>query len=266
LLSSTFQSGSSELSTNWMDAMSPEASTCGDQAVEELRRELAEAREQQAATAEILTAISSSRTSPDRVFRAIAARAAQLCGGYDASIFELVGDHLRLVAHYGAIATIPIGQTIPLARGHVAGRAVLDRKTIHIADLQAETNQYPEGSDVARRLGHRTIVTVPLMSAGEAIGAIGIRRAEVRPFTDRQIDLLKTFADQAVIAIENTRLFEEVQEKNRALTETNAQLTEALEQQTATSKILRVISGSPTDVRPVFETVVESAAKLCEAR
>ena len=246
--------------------MSPEASTCGDQAVEELRRELAEAREQQAATAEILTAISSSRTSPDRVFTAIAARAAQLCGGYDASIFELVGDHLRLVAHYGAIATIPIGQTIPVARGHVAGRAVLDRKTIHIADLQAETNQYPEGSDVARRLGHRTIVTVPLMSAGEAIGAIGIRRAEVRPFTDRQIDLLKTFADQAVIAIENTRLFEEVQEKNRALTETNAQLTEALEQQTATSKILRVISGSPTDVRPVFETVVESAAKLCEAR
>src|SRR5262245_7766936 len=111
----------------------------------------------------------------------------------------------------------------------------------------------------------RVTAACSLMRNEEAIGAISIRRAEVRPFTDRQIALLKTFADQAVIAIENTRLFEEVQEKNRALTESNTQLTETLEQQTATSKVLRAISRSPTNVQPVFETIVENAARLCEA-
>jgi len=230
---------------------------------EELERELAEAREQQAATAEILRMISRSPTDLQGVFEEIAASAARLCDAYDASVLQVDGDCQRLVAHHGPI---PTPGALPLTRKVVTGRAVLDRQAIHIADVQTETDQYPEGSDNARRLGHRTILAVPLISAGKAIGVIVIRRTQVRPFTDRQIDLLKTFADQAVIAIENTRLFEEVQEKNRALTETNAQLTEALEQQTATSKILRVISGSPTDVRPVFETVVESAAKLCEAR
>jgi signal transduction histidine kinase len=96
-------------------------------------------------------------------------------------------------------------------------RDVIDKKTIYVADLQAETDEYPEGSDFARRLGHRTIVTVPLIRAGQAIGAIGVRRTEVRPFTDRQIDLLKIFADQAVIAIENTRLFNEIAQKSREL-------------------------------------------------
>ena len=234
---------------------------------EELERELAEAGEQQAATAEILRMISRSPTDLQGVFEEIAASAARLCDAYDASVLQVDGDCQRLVAHHGPIPAIPMGRdTLPLARGVVTGRAVLDRQAIHVADVQTETDQYPEGSDNARRLGHRTVLAVPLISAGKAIGVIVIRRTQVRPFTDRQIDLLKTFADQAVIAIENTRLFEEVQEKNRALTETNAQLTEALEQQTATSKILRVISGSPTDVRPVFETVVVSAAKLCEAR
>src|SRR5262249_52157594 len=90
-------------------------------------------------------------------------------------------------------------------------RAIIDKVTIHVADVQVETKEYPEGSELARRIGHRTIVAVPLMRAGEAIGAISVLRAQVRPFTDRQIELLKVFADQAVIAIENTRLFEEVQ-------------------------------------------------------
>jgi two-component system, NtrC family, sensor kinase len=106
---------------------------------------------------------------------------------------------------------------------------------------------------------------VPLVREGTAIGAIVIRRTEVRAFTEKQIALLQTFADQAVIAIENVRLFKELQEKNSALTEAHAQVTEALEQQTATSDILRVISQSPTDIQPVFDTVVESAARLCEA-
>jgi two-component system, NtrC family, sensor kinase len=223
--------------------MSPEASTVSsDQSVEELRRELAEAWEQQTATAEVLAAISSSRTSPNSVFTVIAARAARLCGAYDASIFELVGNDLRLVAHHGTIAHIPIGQArLPLTRKLVVGRAILDRETIHIADLQDEADQFPEGSDFARRRGHRTIVSVPLMRSGEAIGAISVRRTEVRPFTDRQIELLNTFADQAVIAIENARLFEEVQARTR-------NLSEALEQQTATAEVLRVISSSPSQL------------------
>jgi len=224
--------------------MSPELSSIGgDQLVDELRHGLAEAREQQAATAEILAAISSSRTNPSSVFTSIVVSAARLCGASDASVWELVADHLRLVAHHGAIASIPVGQgALPLTRGRVVGRTILDRELIHIADLQAEVDEYPEGSNFARRLGHRTIVSVPLMRAGEAIGAISIRRTEVRPFTDRQIELLKTFADQAVIAIENTRLLEAEQASKR-------ELQESLEYQTATSEVLSVISRSPNDVK-----------------
>src|SRR5215471_10148673 len=117
--------------------------------------------------------------------------------------------------------------------------------------MQAEADEYPYGSEVARQFGFHTILAVPLMRAGEAIGLIIIRRTELRPFTDRQIELLKTFADQAVIAIENTRLFEEVQERTR-------DLTEPLEQQMATSEVLSVISSSPTDVRPVLDAIVKT--------
>src|SRR5262249_8579807 len=120
----------------------------------------------------------------------------------------------------------------------------------HVPDIQAEVDDYPEGSALARSLGHRTTLTVPLLRGGKAIGAIGIRRTEVRPFTDRQIELLETFAEQVVLAIENVRLFNETKE--------------ALEQQTATSEILRVIASSPTDVQPVLDAVAESAARLCD--
>jgi signal transduction histidine kinase len=201
-----------------MDAMSPEASTIGgDQVSEELRRELAEAREEQAATAEILRVISSSPVDPQRVFAEIAASAARLCDAYDAVIRQVDGEVLRLVAHHGPI---PMTDTLPLTRAIPGGRAVLDRQTIHLADMQVETGDYPGGSDTARRLGVHTILAVPLIRGGEAIGVIVIRRAEVRSFTDRQIELLKTFADQAVIAIENTRLFEEVQARTRELAKT----------------------------------------------
>src|SRR5262245_1944589 len=189
----------------------------GDQSIADLRRELSEAREQQAATAEILRVISTSPMDLQRAFADIAASAARLCDAYDATIRQVDDGQLRLVAHYGPILT---GPTVPLMHGAVAGRAVLDRQTIHLADEQFEMDEYPEGSKFARRLGYRTILCVPLLlRAEEAIGVITIRRTEVHPFTDRQIDLLKTFADQAVIAIENTRLFEAEQARSRELSE-----------------------------------------------
>jgi GAF domain-containing protein len=175
--------------------------------------------------------------------------------------FQVDGDQLRFVAHEGPIPGIPLGE-FPL-RGTSVGRAVLDRRTIHVPDLQAEVDEYPESSVFARSYGFRTALTVPLLRGGEAIGAISIRRTEARPFTDRQIELLRTFAAQAVIAIENGRLFTELQEKNRALTQAHAEVTESLEQQTATAEILRVISSSPTDLQPVMDTVAENAARVC---
>src|SRR5262245_6590104 len=193
--------------------MSPEKSTNdGDQSVEELRRELAEAREQQSVTAEILRVISSTPTDLQRVFAEIATSATRLCDAYDVAIFQVFGDGLRLVAHHGQIPMPgPVGQlTLPLVRTAIGSRAVIDRRTIHVANL-AEGDEYPESRQRALQLGTRTALAVPLVHAGEAIGVIFIRRREVRPFTERQIELVNTFADQAVIAIENTRLFEEVQ-------------------------------------------------------
>src|SRR5262245_2833740 len=130
--------------------MPSEVSTIGgDQSLEELRRELAEAREQQAATAEILRVISSSPTDPERVFAEIAASAGRLCDAYDAAILQVEGNNLKVVAHHGPISAAP---TVPLTRGVISGRAVLDRRMIHVGDLQAETDEFPEGSDIARRL------------------------------------------------------------------------------------------------------------------
>src|SRR5262249_39504030 len=148
---------------------------------------------------------------------------------------------------------IPIATTLPLIRGTSNGRAVLDGRAVHIADMQAESDEFPEGAENARRFGHRTVLSVPLMGKdGLAIGTIIVRRSEVRLFTERQVALLQTFADQAVIAIENVRLFRELESRNR-------DLTEALDKQTATSEILRVISQSPTDVQPVFDAIVRNA-------
>jgi GAF domain-containing protein len=243
--------------------MPSEVSTvAGDQSVEALRRELAEARDQQAATAEILAAISNSPTDPYRVFADIAASAARLCDAYDATIHQVDGVQLRLVAHYGPIRT---GASMPLVRGALVGRAVLERRGIQIADLSAERTEYPQGSDAARRLGFRTTLAIPLIRAGDAIGVIAIRRIEVRPFADRQIELLKTFADQAVIAIENTRLFEELQMRTREVELRSAELAGSLEYQMATSEVLDVIARAPGNAAPVFNSIVETARRLCNA-
>jgi two-component system, NtrC family, sensor kinase len=154
----------------------------------------------------------------------------------------------------------------PIHRALPSSRAFLDRETVHVLDFAAELGSLPE--ELADRAtvaeaGVRTVLAVPLLREGVAIGIIAIRRRVVRPFTDKQIALVKTFADQAVIAIENVRLFTELQEKNRVVIEAHAQVTESLEQQTATSEILGVISSSPTDIQPVFDAIVRSAVKLC---
>jgi len=176
--------------------------------------ELAEAREQQAATGGILRVILSSPADLQPVFAEIAASAARLCDAYDAVIRQVDGEVIRLVAHHGPIST---PDTIAVSRSSVIGCAVMDRRTIHVADLQSESDEYLESRNRALQLGHRTALGVPLVHAGKAVGVILIRRTEVHPFTDRQIDLLKTFADQAVIAIENTRLFEAEQAGTREL-------------------------------------------------
>ncbi len=229
--------------------------------LEERTHQLTEALDQQTATSDILRVISSSPTDVQPVFDTIVRSVVGLCDAYDAWVARLDGDVLRVVAHHGPIPMA--GDVLPVIRGMVAGRTVIDRRTLHVTDLQGETDEYPEGSDLARRLGSRTTLSVPLLREGVPIGVIHIRRREVRPFADKQVRLLQTFADQAVIAIENVRLFTELQEKNRALTEAHAEVTEALEQQTTTSEILRVISSSPTDVQPVFDTIAESAVRLC---
>ncbi len=222
-------------------------------------RALTESLDQQTATSDILRVISSSPTDVQPVFAAVAESAARLCEAVDAAIWRREPDRLLLVAHHGAIRLGSIGEfSIPLVHATAGGRSVLDGQTVHLADAQAEAHEFHETSENARRMGFRTILSVPLMREGVAIGAIQLRRAENQPFADRQVALLQTFADQAAIAIENVRLFTQVQAQNRELTET-------VEQQTATSEILRAISASPTDVHPVFDMIARNARRLCAA-
>ena len=144
-------------------------------------------------------------------------------------------------------------------RGWITGRAFIDRATIHVHDPAAFAKEFPDGAGMALRLGYRSILAVPLLRENEAIGVITIRRSEAKPFAKTQIELVEAFAHQAVIAIENARLFEAEQRRT-------AELTEALEQKTATSEVLRVISSSPGDLKPVFDAMLGNAAHLCEAQ
>jgi signal transduction histidine kinase/putative methionine-R-sulfoxide reductase with GAF domain len=224
--------------------------------VQKRTRELQESLDYQTATGEVLNVISRSPSQIQPVLDTIVETASRLCEGYDAAILLRQGDQLEVAAHRGPI---PIDfRTMLIGRGWVTGRAVTDRKPVHVHDLAAAGDEFPEGKAIASRLGFRTTLATPLLRENLAIGAIMVRRREVRPFSDKQVAVLQTFADQAVIAIENVRLFEEVQARTR-------ELQEALEYQTATTDVLGVISRSPSQLEPVFGAIIGTAARLCEA-
>jgi GAF domain-containing protein/anti-sigma regulatory factor (Ser/Thr protein kinase) len=238
------------------------ATTFADQAViaienTRLLNELRESLQQQTATADVLKIISRSTFDLQTVLDTLVESVTRLCDAYDSLIFLQEGDHLHLKAHYGPLQ-LDFNEW-PIRRTWITGRAFLDRVPVHIDDAQALVPEFPEGGEMALRLGYRTILSVPLLRESVAAGAITIRRSEVKPFTDRQVELVRTFADQAIIAIENARLFDEVQTRTR-------ELTESLEQQTATSEVLHVISSSPGELEPVFHAMLANAARICDAR
>ena len=230
--------------------------TFADQAViaiEHVRlfNETKEALDQQTATSDILKVIATSPDDVQPVLDAIAQNAARVCGASDAHVYRVDGDRLRQAAHVGPIPGLEPGESLPLDRGSLVGRSIIDRRTIHIRDaaMELDPSEYPISAGLQRRWGYRTSLSVPLLRDNVAIGGIAIRRTEVRPFTPRQIDLLQTFAAQAVIAIENVRLFTETRD--------------ALDRQTALGEILRVIAASPSDITPVLDAIAASAARFC---
>ena len=201
-----------------------------------LFNETKEALEQRTATAEVLKVIAASPSDVAPVLGAIVERACDVCGAYDAAVLLKEGTDLRFSAHHGPI---PIGlKSWPLNRNWTAGRAVIDKKPVHIRDLQSpEGDDFPDGRELSVRMGHRSILSVPLIREGNGIGALVVRRAEVDPFTEKQIELLTTFADQAVIAIGNVQLFKEAQDRTKELSKSLADLHAAQDRLVQTEKL-----------------------------
>jgi two-component system NtrC family sensor kinase len=224
-------------------------------------RELDEAHQQQTATSEVLSIIRRSPADAQPVFDAIVQSAARLCNAIFSVVYLYDNDRLRVAAtkNFTAEATSQIYERQELKRpdrSTVGGRTVLDRAIVHVPDV-LEDPKYSR--EFALAGGWRAVLGVPLLRDGQSVGAITVGKREPTPFSDQQIQLLKTFADQAVIAIENVRLFEAEQARTR-------ELSESLEQQTATSEVLKVISSSPGELEPVFNAMLSNATRICEAK
>jgi GAF domain-containing protein len=237
------------------------SSSAADQETEvaRLTRERDEALEQQAATADVLKVISRSTFDLQAVLDTLVESAARVCDADGAVIFRREGESYRGAASHGfsdQYDEFIKEQRLTPGRGTVVGRVALEGQTVHIPDVLAD----PEytWSEAIKRAGYRTLLGVPLLREGTLIGVMAIHRFAAQPFTDKEIELLTTFADQAVIAIENVRLFEAEQKRTR-------ELTESLEQQTATSEVLQVVSSSPGDLEPVFAAMLENAVRICDA-
>src|SRR6516165_8279449 len=221
-------------------------------------RGLTEVLTYQTGSANILKVIASSPTDVGPVLTAIVESACVICEAEEAHVVLRDGDELVFQVQHGAAPVVWKRQ--PINRLWVTGRAAVDRRAVHVHDLLSpEGDEFPDGRELARRDGARTVLAVPLLREGECIGVIALRRMEVRPFSEKQIELLQTFADQAVIAIGNVRLFDEVQARTR-------ELAESLEQQTATSEVLQIISSSPGELEPVFQAMLENATRVCGAK